>query len=88
MPNYYLNTEPDTNGYFRLHVKQCSHIQNSESVSFLGEFEDLSKVLSECESSDYSVSLCTDCIDINFAMPISERKNIIVSLLNAFRYKK
>ncbi len=88
MPNYYLHTEPDANNNFRLHLEQCPHIQNTKSISCLGEFEDLTTVLSECQSSDYTVSLCTECIDINFAKPISERKQVVISLLNWFRYKK
>ncbi len=88
MPNYFLHTEPDANDNFRLHLEECSHIQNTKSISFLGEFDDLSTVLSECKSSDYTVSLCTECININFAKPISERKQLIVSLLDWFLYKK
>lgn len=88
MPNYFLHTEPDANDNFQLHLEQCPHIQNTKSISYLGEFDDLSTVLSECRSSDYAVSLCTECIDINFAKPISEQKKIILSLLDLFRYKK
>jgi hypothetical protein len=80
MPNYFLHTEPDANDNFRLHLEHCPHIQNTKSISYLGEFDDL--------STDYAVSLCTDCIDINFAKPISERKQLIASLLDWFRYKK
>ena len=88
MPTYYLNTEPDSNGNFRLHVEQCSHIQNSKSVSFLGEFENLEKVLLESKSSDYKISLCRECIDVNYAKPLSERKSLVLSLLKWFRDKK
>lgn len=88
MPNYFLDTKPDANNNFRLHLEHCPHIQNTKSISCLGEFKDLTTVLSECQSSDYTVSLCTECIDINFAKPISERKQVVISLLDWFRYKK
>ena len=63
MPNYFLHTEPDTNNNFRLHLEQCPHIQNTKSISYLGEFDDLSTVLSECQSSENTVSLYG--VDIN-----------------------
>lgn len=66
MPNYFLHTEPDSKGNFRLHVEKCPHINNTKSISFLGEFKNLSNVISECKSSDHSISLCKECIDVNY----------------------
>ena len=87
MSKYFLDNKPNTKGNYCLHKEHCLHIQDLESASLLGEYENLEEVLVESQSKDYTISLCTECIDINFAKPLNERRLSSLSLLNWFRHK-
>jgi hypothetical protein len=67
MPNYYLNTEADTKGNYCLHVESCPNLHPSKVFTLVGNFDKLEEVIGVIKSSDYSVTLCKDCIDINYA---------------------
>lgn len=84
MPNYHLNTEPDRKGNYCLHIENCPCLQNSKTFTLVGNFDKLEEVVGVIKSSDYSVTLCKDCIDINYAKSNITTKEPLLNRLQNF----
>ncbi len=87
MPNYYLHTEPDKKGNYCLHVENCKCINNTKHFTLVGNFKRLIEVVTVVKSSDYSVSLCKECIDTNYSKSVKNKDSIFIRLQNTIKNK-
>jgi len=86
MPNYYLHTEPDKKGNYCLHIEDCKCLQHPNNFTKVGNFKRLVDVVTVIKASDYSVSLCKECIDTNYSKSlIKNNDSLFIRLQNSIR---
>ncbi|RIW15144.1 hypothetical protein D0X99_11915 [Algoriphagus lacus] len=75
MKFFYLSSQPNAQGHFEIHEKDCPHIPDSINRDYLGPFNNGREAMRKALLLKETSSLCDNCCNSNFQAVFSPPKS-------------